>query len=86
MRAGSADYLRGIRSQAKDLGIEIQAGTGRIDRTSGFLERQVGPAREAAAHDDPGRRSARVAVARCYLGWIGDRAPKVGLWPHIAPE
>ena len=32
----SDEYLRGIKSKADDLGIEIQAGTGGIDRTSGF--------------------------------------------------
>jgi sugar phosphate isomerase/epimerase len=80
----SEGYLRGIKAKADDLGIEIQAGTGGIDRTSGFWKGKWGPPEKLL------RTTIRVAkilgssVARCYLGWVGDRKPKVGLWPHIA--
>jgi sugar phosphate isomerase/epimerase len=79
----SDEYLRGIKAKADDLGIEIQAGTGGIDRTSGFWNGKWGPPEKLL------RTTIRVAkilgsrVARCYLGWIGDRKPKVGLQPHI---
>ena len=79
----SDDYLRGIRSKADDLGIEIQAGTGGIDRSSGFWNGKWGSPEQLL------RTTIRVAkilgsrVARCYLGWIGDRKPNVGLRPHI---
>jgi sugar phosphate isomerase/epimerase len=79
----SDDYLRGIKSKADDLGIDIQAGTGGIDRTSEFWNGKWGPPEKLL------RTTIRVAkilgsrVARCYLGWIGDRKPRVGLDPHI---
>ncbi len=80
----SDGYLRDIRARAKDLGIEIQAGTGGINKASGFWNGKWGPPEKLL------RTTIRVAealgspVARCYLGWIGDRKPKVGLWPRIA--
>jgi sugar phosphate isomerase/epimerase len=79
----SDGYLRGIKAKADGLGIEIQAGTGGIDRSSGFWNGKWGPPETLL------RTTVRVAkilgssVARCYLGWIGDRKPKVGLRPHI---
>ena len=78
------DYLHGIRSMAEDLGIEIQAGTGGICKTSGFWNGKWGPPEKLLQTTIRVAKILRSPVARCYLGWIGDRKPKVGLWPRIA--
>jgi len=77
-------YLRNVRAQAKDLGIEIQAGTGGICRASGFWNGKWGAPEKLLRTTIRVARALGSPVARCYLGWIGDRKPKVGLWPHIA--
>src|SRR5207244_6789028 len=68
-------YLQEIKAKADDLGLEIQAGTGGIYKSSSFWNGKWG-APEALL-----RTTLRVAkilkspVARCYLGWVGDRTP-----------
>jgi sugar phosphate isomerase/epimerase len=72
----SDGYLRGIRAKANDLGIEIHAGTGGICKASSFFNRKWGTPEQLL------RTTIRVAkllgspVARCFLGWVGDR-PKL---------
>lgn len=80
----SDGYLREVRAKAKDLGIEIQAGTGGICRASGFWNGKWGSPEKLLGTTVRVARALGSSVARCYLGWIGDRKPKVGLWPHIA--
>jgi sugar phosphate isomerase/epimerase len=80
----SDGYLRSVRAQAKDLGIEIQAGTGGICRASGFWNGKWGPPEKLLRTTIRIARALGSSVARCYLGWIGDRKARVGLWPHIA--
>jgi len=77
-------YLREVRAQARDLGIEIQAGTGGICRASDFWKGKWGPPEKLLRTTIRAAAALGSSVARCYLGWIGDRRPKVGLWPHIA--
>jgi sugar phosphate isomerase/epimerase len=80
----SEGYLREIRAHAKDLGIEIQAGTGGICRKSGFWNGKWGPPEKLLMTTLRVAKALGSSVARCYLGWIGDRKPNVGLWPRIA--
>jgi sugar phosphate isomerase/epimerase len=69
----SDGYLRGIRAKADDLGIEIHAGTGGICKASSFFNGTWGSPEQLL------RTTIRVAkilgspVARCFLGWVGDR-------------
>ena len=79
----SDGYLRGIKSKADDLGIEIQAGTGGIDKTSGFWNGKWGPPEKLLSTTIKVAKILGSRVARCYLGWIGDRKTGVGLQPHI---
>ncbi len=76
-------YLRGIKSKADDLGIQIQAGTGGIDKTSGFWNGKWGPPEKLLSTTIKVAKILGSRVARCYLGWIGDRKTGVGLQPHI---
>jgi sugar phosphate isomerase/epimerase len=80
----SDGYLREIRAKARDLGIEIQAGTGGICRASGFWNGKWGAPEKLLRTTIRVARALGSPVARCYLGWIGDRKAKVGLWPRIA--
>lgn len=79
----SDDYLRGIKSKADDLGIEIQAGTGGIYKGSSFFNPKWGPPEKLL------RTTIRVAkllgspVARCFLGWVNDRQGPDGIWGPI---
>lgn len=79
----SDGYLGRIKAQADALGIEIQAGTGGICRTSGFWNGKWGSPEKLLATTIRVARALGSSVARCYLGWTGDRQPKVGLWPKI---
>src|SRR5690242_1826948 len=64
----SEDYLRGIKAKAGDLGIEIQAGTGGIDKTSGFWNGKWGPPEKLLSTTIRVARILGSRVARCYLG------------------
>jgi len=77
-------YLRNVRARARDLGIEIQAGTGGVCRKSGFWNGKWGSPEKLLRTTIRVAKALGSSVARCYLGWIGDRRPQVGLWPRIA--
>jgi len=79
----SDDYLHGIRSMAEDLGIEIQAGTGGICKTSGFWNGKWGPPEKLLKTTIRVAKILRSPVARCYLGWIGDRETHGGIRTHM---
>jgi sugar phosphate isomerase/epimerase len=79
-----ADYLKRIRAQAEDAGIELQVGTGSLCPTS----KSYNPDKWGAAVDHA-RLLLRTAqalgspVARCYLGSRRDRAGEGGIYRHI---
>lgn len=79
----SASYLQDIRKKARDLGIEIQAGTGGICPSSTSFNDKWGTAEEHL------RLTLRVAealgspVARCYQGNSRDRATEGGIFARI---
>ena len=76
-------YLKEIRQEAKNLDLEIQAGTGGICPTSPKFIDKYGSA------EDHLKRTIRVAkavgssVARCYLGSMRDRLGEGGIQKHI---
>ena len=76
-------YLKEIKAQADQLGIEIQAGTGGICPTSGSFKKTFGSA------EDHLKLAIRVAktlgsdVVRCYQGSARDRKTPGGLKPHM---
>src|SRR5579863_1993368 len=76
-------YLRGLKSRADDLGLEIQAGTGGICRSSDFWKGKWGAPEKLLATTVRVARALGSPVARCFLGWNGDRRSGVGLWPRI---
>jgi 3-oxoisoapionate decarboxylase len=78
------DYLKRIRAQADEAGIQLHVGTGSICPTSASYNAQRwGPAVEHA------RLLLRTAsllgspVARCYLGSRRDREGDGGIYPHM---
>ena len=78
------DYLKRIRTQADEAGIQLHVGTGSICPTSSSYNAQRwGPAVE---HARLLLRTARLLgspVARCYLGSRRDREGDGGIYPHI---
>jgi sugar phosphate isomerase/epimerase len=79
----SDGYLRDIKSMADDLGIEIQAGTGGICKTSGFWNGKWGPPEKLLKTTIRVAKTLKSPVARCYLGWIGDRSTHGGIRTHM---
>lgn len=79
----SDDYLRGIKAMADDLGIEIQAGTGGICKASSFWNGKWGPPEKLLRTTIRVAKTLGSSVARCYLGWTGDRNGPDGIWGHI---
>lgn len=76
-------YLLDVRRKAADLGIEIHVGTGGICKASEFWNGKWGSPEKLLRTTIRVARALASPVARCYLGWVGDRKPKVGLAPHI---
>ena len=76
-------YLGDIKAMADDLGIEIQAGTGGICRTSGFWNGKWGPPETLLKTTIRVAKALKSKVARCYLGWIGDRKTHGGIRTHM---
>jgi sugar phosphate isomerase/epimerase len=79
----SDGYLRDVRAMAEDLGIEIQAGTGGICKTSGFWNGKWGPPEKLLRTTIRVAKALRSPVARCFLGWIGDRQTHGGIRTHM---
>jgi sugar phosphate isomerase/epimerase len=76
-------YLRGIRSRANDLGIEIHAGTGSICPTSKTFNKRFGDAEQHLALAIRIAKAVGSAVVRCYLGNAEDRKGEGGIEAHI---
>jgi sugar phosphate isomerase/epimerase len=78
-------YLKKIRTQAADAGIELQAGTGSICPTSkSYNEQKWGKAEDHARTLIRTAKSLGTSVARCYLGSRRDRDGDGGIQRHIA--
>jgi sugar phosphate isomerase/epimerase len=78
------NYLAGVRAKAKDLGIQIHAGTWSICPTSKFFKNKWGTAEE---HLSLGIRVAKAVgspVLRCILGMGDDRKTPGGIEARIA--
>ena len=76
-------YLRQLRELADDLGIEIQAGTGGICKSSAFWNGKWGPPEQLLKTTIRVAKTLKSPVARCYLGWIGDRNGPGGIRRHM---
>ncbi len=77
-------YLRTMRTQAEDAGIELQAGTGSICPTSkAYNEQKWGKAEDHARTLIRTAKSLGSSVARCYLGTRRDRDGDGGIERHI---
>lgn len=76
-------YLREVRRQAEDLGIEIHAGTGSICPSSNTFNDRFGTAKEHLALAIRVARGVGSPVVRCYLGNARDRAGEGGIAFHI---
>ena len=79
----SDSYLRGIKAKADGLGIEIQAGTGGICQASSFWNKKWGPPEQLLATTIRVAKTLGSPVARCFLGWVGDRSGPGGIRAHI---
>ncbi len=76
-------YLREIKAQADELGIQIHAGTGGICPTSSRMLKDFGTAEEHLALTIRVAQALGSPVARCYLGHQGDRRGEGGIQRHI---
>ena len=76
-------YLKEIKAQADELGIEIQAGTEGICPTSGSFKDTYGTAEQHLALAIRIARTLGSKVVRCYQGSARDRKSPGGLKPHI---
>lgn len=79
----SDDYLAGIRKKARDLGIEIEVGTGGICPTSRLFNSKYGTAEEHLALTIRVAKALGSKVARCYLGSAEDRKSDGGIYARI---
>ena len=78
------DYLKKIRAQAEQAGIELQAGTGSICPTSkSYNEKKWGKAEDHARLLIRTAKRLGSSVARCYLGSRRDRDGDGGIYRHI---
>ena len=79
-----ADYLSKVAAQARDAGIELQAGTGSICPTSkSYNEKRWGKAEDHARLLIRTARQLGTSVARCYLGSGRDRDSEGGIHHHM---
>jgi 3-oxoisoapionate decarboxylase len=78
------DYLKRIREQADQAGIELHAGTGSICPTSkSYNAAKWGPAEDHARLLIRTAKRLGTSVARCYLGSRRDREDDGGIARHI---
>jgi sugar phosphate isomerase/epimerase len=77
-------YLLELKAKAKELGIEMQAGTGSICPTSNTFPKNVGTAEEHLATTIRIAHTLGSPVARCYLGNAADRMSSGGIEARIA--
>lgn len=77
-------YLRDIKKQADDLGIEVQAGTGGICPSSTAWDGRFGTAEEHLALVIRVAERLGSSVARCYQGRAEDRTTEGGLRARMA--
>ncbi|MCM8540217.1 MAG: sugar phosphate isomerase/epimerase [Lentisphaeraceae bacterium] len=77
-------YLKEIKAQADQLGIEIQAGTEGICPTSASFKKTYGTAEEHLALAIRVAKTLGSSVVRCYQGSARDRKSLGGLKPHMA--
>ncbi len=79
-----ADYLGKVAAQAKEAGVEIQAGTGSICPTSkSYNEKKWGKAEDHARLLIRTAKQLGTPVARCYLGSRRDRDGEGGIYRHM---
>lgn len=79
-----ADYLKKVAAQAKEAGVELQAGTGSICPTSkSYNEKKWGKAEDHARLLIRTAKHLGTPVARCYLGSGRDRDGEGGIYRHI---
>jgi sugar phosphate isomerase/epimerase len=79
-----ADCLKKLAAQAKELGVELQAGTGSICPTStSYNEKKWGRAEDHARLLIRTAKQLGTPVARCYLGSRRDRDGDGGIYPHM---
>jgi len=76
-------YLKEIKAQADQLGIEIQAGTGGICPTSKSFKDTFGTAEEHLKLAIRVAKALGSEVVRCYQGSARDRKTPGGLKPHM---
>ncbi len=79
-------YLEEIGARARDLGIELHAGTGSICPTSASypdFQKKYGSAEEHLKLAIRIAKAVGSRVARCYLGNSGDRSGDGGIYAHI---
>lgn len=76
-------YLKEIKAQADQLGIEIQAGTGGICPTSNSFKKTFGTAEEHLLLAIRVAKTLGSDVVRCYQGSARDRKGPGGLKPHM---
>jgi sugar phosphate isomerase/epimerase len=79
-----AAYLRDLAARGRDLGIEVQAGTGSICPSSTSFSDRFGTAEEHLRLLIRTARALGSPVARCYQGVAADRATPGGIRAHIA--
>lgn len=72
-------YLQDIGKKARDLGIELHAGTGSLCDGSGMFNKKHGNAEKHARLLVRVARALGTKVARCYLGGADDRKSQGGL-------
>ncbi|MBX3279391.1 MAG: sugar phosphate isomerase/epimerase [Acidobacteria bacterium] len=76
-------YLAEIRAQARDIGIEIEVGTGSICPTSKTFDTRYGSAEQRLLLTIRIAKALGSKVARCYLGNADDRRSEGGIEARI---
>lgn len=76
-------YLGEVRARARDLGVEIEAGTGSICPTSRTFDGRYGSAEDRLLLTIRVAKALGSKVARCYLGNAEDRASTGGIEARI---
>ncbi len=79
----SEAYLKDIRKQATDKGLEIHAGTGGICPTSKSFNKKWGTAEELLGLTIKVAKALGSPVARCYLGSADDRKAEGGIYARM---
>ena len=78
------EYLRGIRTKAAGLGLEIQVGTGCVCPSSKSFDPRYGDAEQRLVLLLRVAKTLGSSVARCFLGTQADRAADGGIDAHIS--